>query len=318
MEKQQWPELSYQDAKETYQTLHLWCQIVGKIKLRQLPWVNHSWHVTLQVTPSGFTTGDLPAGKKHFQINFDFREHQLQVVTSLGEKRAFDLANLSVAAFYAMLMSTLQEVGLTLQIHPVPNEVEEAIPFPEDNVHATYNPAQATQLHTAFLLAQEVLARFRAAFTGKCSPVHLFWGSFDLAVTRFSGRTAPRHPGGVPNLPDWVAQEAYSHEASSCGFWPGNEALPMPAFYSYQYPEPAGYKTASVKPASAYYHTTLGEFILPYQDVQQSDNPEQTLMDFLQSTYQAGAQLANWDRKNLEQDASLFPDSFRAKHTSIH
>ncbi|GAA4300374.1 DUF5996 family protein [Nibribacter koreensis] len=312
MEKQQWPELSYDEAKDTYQTLHLWCQIVGKIKLAQLPWVNHSWHVTLQLTPSGFTTGDLPAGKKHFQINFDFKVHQLQVVTSLGEQRSFDLANLSVAGFYAMLMSTLEEVGLSIQINPVPNELEDAIPFPEDNTHATYNPAQATQLHAAFLLTQEVLSKFRAKFTGKCSPVHLFWGAFDLAVTRFSGKPAPKHPGGVPNLPDWVAQEAYSQEVNSCGFWPGNESLPMPAFYSYHYPEPEGYKTASVQPEEAYYHDTLGEYILPYKVVQQSDNPEQTLLSFLESTYRAGAQLANWDRKSLEQDPAILAKTHHA------
>ncbi|QHL86752.1 hypothetical protein GU926_04585 [Nibribacter ruber] len=311
MEKQQWPKLSYEEAKDTYQTLHLWCQIVGKIKMGQLPWLNHSWHVTLQVTPSGFTTGDLPAGKKHFQINLDLRQHQVQVVTSLGEERTFPLANLSVAGFYGLLMSTLQEIGLVVEIHAVPNELENPIPFAEDSVHATYNPAQASQLHTAFLLAQGVLTTFRAEFTGKCSPVHLFWGSFDLAVSRFSGRAAPKHPGGVPHLPDWVAQEAYCKEVSSCGFWPGNEAMPSPAFYSYQYPEPEGYKTAKVQPASAFYHATLGEYILPYQEVQQAEHPEKTLLAFLRSTYQAGAQLGHWDRKTLERDDSLLPESLK-------
>ncbi|MPR35615.1 DUF5996 family protein [Salmonirosea aquatica] len=296
-----WPELVFDQAKDTYETLHLWTQIVGKIKLSRMPWINHSWHVTLIVTPTGLTTGNLPAEKKHFQINFDFREHQLQILTSLGEEKSFPLAHHSVAAFYEKIMAALRELGIEIDIHKVPNELEVVIPFDQDEQHVTYEPQHAADLHTVLLSVNEVLTRFRAEFVGKCSPVHFFWGSFDLAVTRFSGRKAPQHPGGVPHLPDRVAQEAYSHEVSSCGFWPGSVGVPFAAFYSYMYPEPEGYKAAVVKPEAAYYHQTMGEFILPYDVVRQADDPAAMLLDFLQSTYRAGADLADWDRENLEQ-----------------
>ena len=207
---------------------------------------------------------------------------------------------LSVASCYHNILSVLQDVGIECKIHPVPNELVDPVPFHLDTAHATYNPQHAADLHKALLKANEIFTEFRSRFIGKCSPVHFFWGSFDLAVTRFSGRKAPLHPGGVPNLPDRVAQEAYSHEVSSCGFWPGNEAVPFAAFYNYIYPEPDGFMDASIKPGQAYYHKDLGEFILPYKDVQQAEDPSKTLLDFLQNTYDAAANLAKWERDKLE------------------
>jgi hypothetical protein len=298
--KKNWPILSYKDAKETYETWHLWTQIIGKIKLAKLPWINHSWHVTYQVTPTGLTTGSLPDGEQDFQIDFNLLHHQLLITTQSGASKHFGLAGLSVADFYEKVLAALADLGIAATINPVPNEVEVAIPFDQDNQHKTYVPEQAAAFHQALLLAHDILTRFRAGFLGKCSPVHFFWGAFDLAVTRFSGRKAPIHPGGVPHLPDRVVQEAYSHEVSSCGFWPGNEYLPEAAFYAYSYPEPAGFKDAPVAPAAAYYHEGLREFILPYEKVRQAPDPEQAVMEFLQSTYEAAANLAAWDRENLE------------------
>jgi Family of unknown function (DUF5996) len=298
--KKAWPILSYKDARETYETWQLWTQIIGKIKLVKLPWTNHSWHVTFQVTPTGLTTLTLPDEQHPFQIDFDLIHHQLLITTQSGESRQFGLVGLSVADFYKKVLQALGELGIEATINPVPNELAVAIPFDQDTSHKTYIPEQAAAFHQALLLAHQILTRFRAGFLGKCSPVHFFWGGFDLAVSRFSGRKAPTHPGGIPHLPDWVAQEAYSHEVSSCGFWPGNEYLPEAAFYAYIYPEPAGFKDAPVKPAEAYYHQELGEFILPYEKVRQAPDPDKAVMDFLQSTYQAAADLAGWDRDNLE------------------
>jgi hypothetical protein len=298
--KKAWPILSYEDARQTYETWHLWTQIIGKIKLAKLPWINHSWHVTFQVTPTGLTTLSLPDQQQSFQIDFDLIHHQLLITTQSGESRQFGLPGLSVADFYAKVLQALGDLGIEAVMNPVPNEVAIAIPFDQDTGHKTYIAAQAAAFHQALLLAQEVLTRFRAGFLGKCSPVHFFWGGFDLAVSRFSGRKAPKHPGGIPHLPDWVAQEAYSHEVSSCGFWPGNALLPEAAFYAYIYPEPPGFKEAPAAPAEAYYHQDLREFILPYEKVRQSPDPEKAVMDFLQSTYQAAADLSGWDRDNLE------------------
>jgi hypothetical protein len=298
--KKAWPILSYKDARETYETWQLWTQIIGKIKLVKLPWTNHSWHVTFQVTPTGLTTLTLPDEQHPFQIDFDLIHHQLLITTQSGESRQFGLVGLSVADFYKKVLQALGELGIEATINPVPNELAVAIPFDQDTSHKTYIPEQAAAFHQALLLAHQILTRFRAGFLGKCSPVHFFWGGFDLAVSRFSGRKAPTHPGGIPHLPDWVAQEAYSHEVSSCGFWPGNEYLPEAAFYAYIYPEPAGFKDAPVKPAEAYYHQELREFILPYEKVRQAPDPDKAVMDFLQSTYQAAADLAGWDRDNLE------------------
>lgn len=296
----QWPALSYEKGRDTYATLHMWTQIVGKIKLAVAPWINHSWHITLHLTPTGLSTRDMFFENKHFQIDFDFVHHQLRLIMNDGKDRGFDLDHLSVADFYQKIFALLSDSGIDLEIYSMPVEIEDPIPFENDTVHATYDRAQAQALHLALLKTQSVFIHMRCNFTGKCSPVHFFWGSFDLAVSRFSGRTAPTHPGGIPNLPDWVAEEAYSHEVASLGFWPGSEALPEPAFYAYMYPEPTGYKNAGVQPKGAYYHETLREFILPYSLVQKSDSPEEMLSEFLNSTYAAGATLAEWDRDALE------------------
>jgi len=295
-----WPVLSYKEGKATYDTLHMFTQIVGKIKLATLPWVNHSWHVTLHITPTGLTTHNMPYKNENFQIDFDFIEHQLKIKTDKNEFRSFDLRGISVADFYRKIFEKLDELGVEIKIKPVPVELANPIPFKEDTVHATYEDGQVTAFHIALLRIQEVFMEFRSGFKGKCSPIHFFWGGFDLALSFFSGRRAPKHPGGVPGMPDWVAEEAYCREVSSAGFWTGNEMLPEPAFYCYLYPEPEGYKTAKVLPKGAYYHTTLGEFILPYSIVQQSKNPGEKVLDFLHSTYNIGADLAHWDKDILE------------------
>lgn len=293
-----WPALSFNESKDTYETVHLWTQVIGKIKLAKMPWINHAWHVTLLVTPTGLTTGSIPDAFQTFQIDFDFIHDKLVIVTEEGSRREFALKNISVAGFYTKVLNALDELGISVRIIPVPNEIERVIRFDEDELHSTYRSDQMHALHKAFLNAQNVFTQFRSEFNGKCSPVHLFWGGLDLAVSRFSGRKAPLHPGGIPNLPDWVAQEAYSHEVCSCGFWPGSDAVPFAAFYSYIYPEPKGYDKFKVEPADAYYHPVLKENILPYDKVRESSDPEGSLLLFLRSSYNAAAELANWD-KNL-------------------
>jgi hypothetical protein len=268
-----------------------------------MPWVNHSWHVTLYVTARGLTTAPIPCGAKSFQIDFDFIDHQLPVRTSDGDTRSVALRPRSVADFYRELMATLRDLGVATAIYPRPNELADATPFPEDEAHAAYDGDAARRCWRVLVEAERVLTAFRARFQGKCSPVHFFWGAFDLAVTRFSGRPAPRHPGGVPHLPDWVVREAYSHEVCSAGFWPGGGAIPYPAFYSYAYPEPAGYREAAVRPAGAAYSSELREFLLPYDVVRTADAPEAVLLEFLDSTYQAAADLGRWDRSALERVA---------------
>jgi hypothetical protein len=297
--KSEWPELSYNDAKDTYETLHLFTQIIGKIKLAKLPWINHSWHVTLLVTTSGLTVTDLPDRNKNFRMDFDFIQHKLIVKTSDGDIRQIDLPGISVAMFYSNVIKALNQLDIDVKINTTPNEIEHPIPFNKDNLHTTYIPKHVENLHNALLKMNNVFTEFRSGFIGKCSPVHFFWGSFDLAVTRFSGREAPRHPGGVPHLPDRVAVEAYSHELSSAGFWPGSEPVPFAAFYSYAYPEPEDYRYSAIS-EGAYYDSNMREFILPYEVVQKSYNPSQVLMDFLQSTYDAAAESGKWDRRSLE------------------
>jgi Family of unknown function (DUF5996) len=307
-----WPSLPLEEWRETYATLHLWLQIVGKIRLMQNPWVNHSWHVTLYVTASGLTTSRIPYGNRAFQIDFNFVEHRLTVDTSDGRRAALPLEPQTVATFYRRLMELLSTLGVPVKIHRRPNEVADAIPFDQDEVHSAYDPEYANRFWRILVQAERVFLEFRAGFIGKCSPVHVFWGAPDLAVTRFSGRPAPPHPGGVPNLPDWVAREAYSHEVSSCGFWPGGGPVAYPAFYSYAYPEPPGFAQAKVAPAEAFYSTDLREFILPYDVVRGAVSPDGTLLDFLQTTYSAAADLAGWDREALEraQDPAR-PSGFR-------
>ena len=278
----------------------MWTQIVGKVRLVQSAWVNHSWHVTSYVTARGLSTSPIPYSGRTFEIEFDFTDHWLRILTSDGAAAGFALEPQTVAAFYARLMAELKQLGLEVTIKRKPNEIADAIRFDLDDVHRAYDPDYANRFWRILVQSDRVFKIFRARFAGKCSPVHFFWGAPDLAVTRFSGRTAPKHPGGVPNLPDWVAQEAYSHEECIGGFWPGGGPLPYAAFYSYIYPEPAGYPQAIVKPAAAYYNTDLREFILPYDAVRESQSPDDALLEFLQSTYEAAARLAHWDRQALE------------------
>ncbi len=296
-----WPALHFAEWSETAATLHMWTQIVGKVRLALTPWINHSWHVTLYLTARGLTTSPLAHGRRFFEIDFDFIDHLLIIRPSgPGLARTLNLEAMTVADFYDRLMNALREMDLAVTIAAAPNEVEPAIPFAQDRTHAAYDAAAAHRFWRVLLQTDAVFKKFRARFIGKCSPVHFFWGSFDLAVTRFSGRTAPPHPGGVPHLPDAVAREAYSHEVSSAGFWPGNEAMPEPVFYSYAYPTPEGFAEAAVRPAQAYWSTALREFMLPYDAVRTADNPEATLLDFLQTTYEAAARLGRWDRAALE------------------
>lgn len=296
-----WPELTIADWDDTRATVHMWTQIVGKIRTTQMPWINHSWHCTLYVTPHGLTTLAMPHGRRTFQIDFNFVDHRLGITTGDGGARMLELAPMSVADFYARLMSALDELDLPVQIHGRPNEVEKNIPFAEDRAHASYDAAAIGRFHQAMVQTERVMQQFRAGFRGKCSPVHFFWGSFDLAVTRFSGRPAPPHPGGFPNMPDWITREAYSHEVSSCGFWPGGDGTEA-IFYAYAYPEPDGFAASPVQPAAAQYSRQMGEFVLPYAAIAQSTTPEADLLAFFQNTYAAAADNARWDRPALEWD----------------
>jgi hypothetical protein len=295
-----WPELPLAAWRETYATLHLWTQIVGKIRLARTPWLNHSWHITLYVTARGLTTSPIQDGVRTFQIDLDFIDHALRISTSDGAQRQFALAGQSVASFHAAIMAALAELGIHVAIDEMPNELPEPIRFSEDSQHASYDPDAVRRFLQILVNVDRVFKQFRTGFLGKASPVHFFWGSFDLAVTRFSGRRAPRHPGGVPHLSDDVACEAYSHEVSSAGFWPGSGAIDYPAFYSYAYPEPAGFRAAKVKPDAAFFGEALGEFILPYDAVRTATDPDKALLEFLQSTYEAAANAAKWDRDALE------------------
>lgn len=304
-----WPPLPLEPWQDTMETLLLWTQIVGKVRLALTPWVNHSWHVTLYPSARGLTTGPIHHPNGTFEIEFDFRRHHLGVIPATGNEHSFALEGLSVAAFYEALMSALDTLGLSVEIWPTPVELPDPItPFPEDHAHAAYNPEAVERYWQALLSIHRVFSVFRARFLGKVSPVHYFWGASDLAVTRFSGRTAPKHPGGAPNVANWVMEEAYSHELSSAGFWPG-AGLGEAAFYAYAYPEPDGFRTAQVGPAATYYHEDLGEFVLPYEAVRTAVDPDAALLEFLQSTYVAAAELGHWDRADLEFDAGRLPAS---------
>jgi len=294
-----WPDLSIADWKDTCATVHMWTQVIGKIRTSQMPWINHSWHTTLYVTPRGLTTLAMPYDERTLQIDFDFIDHRLLLYSSDGGARSIELSPMSVAEFYARVLRTLDEMGLPIKIHGKPNEVDPSVPFAEDREHDAYDAASVDRFRQALVQTERVMQQFRSGFRGKCSPVHFFWGSFDLAVTRFSGRTAPEHPGGFPNMPDWITREAYSHEVSSCGFWPGGgdqEAI----FYSYAYPTPDGFSDAHVEPEAAAYNPDLGEFVLPYAAIRQSPSPDKDLLAFFQSTYNAAAEAGDWDRQALE------------------
>lgn len=295
-----WPALELHEWVTTRDTLHMWLQIIGKVRLIQSPWINHSWHATFYVTSRGLTTSPIPHGQREFEIYLDFVDHRLAIHASDGRSGGFALEPQTVSGFYRRLMDELVRLDLPVRIVARPNEVAEAIPFAKDDVHRDYDSDAVNRFWRMLVQAERVMMPFRARFIGKCSPIHLFWGAMDLAVTRFSGRAAPLHPGGVPNLPDRVTQEAYSHEVSSCGFWSGTPPVDYPAFYAYAYPEPTGFADARVRPDGAFYSPDLREFILPYARVRESASPDETLLGFLQSTYEAAADLGRWDRAALE------------------
>ncbi|KIF83745.1 hypothetical protein TSA66_00500 [Noviherbaspirillum autotrophicum] len=301
-----WPELPYEAWRDTCETLHMWTQIVGKIRKVQSPWVNHSWNVPLYVTAHGLTTSPIPYGNRLFQIDFDFVDHQLAIQCSDAPTEVIPLVPRSVADFYHQLFSRLSALGLDIKIHGAPNEVLNPVPFQEDTKHASYDSEAANRFWQVLAQADRVFKQFRGRFIGKCSPVHFFWGSFDLALTRFSGRRAPAFSGSVPNCPDWVMREAYSHEVCSCGFWPGSDALPLPIFYTYAYPEPAGFNTHRVMPETARYDPNFREFILPYEEVRHASSPDQMLLEFLEDAYAAAATLGKWDRQALETTEPIY------------
>ncbi|MDQ2898343.1 MAG: DUF5996 family protein [Acidobacteriota bacterium] len=298
-----WPELPLDAWKDTYATLHMWTQIVGKIRMALTPLVNHWWNVTLYVTSRGLTTSAIHYGTRVFDIEFDFFDRQLVIRTGDGAVRSVQLKPRSVADFYREVMRELDSLGIDVKIHATPDEVSDPIPFEEDQVHASYDPEFATRFWRILVSVDAVFKEFRSQFIGKCSPVHFFWGAFDLAVSRFSGRTAPERPGA-----DLMMREGYSHEVISAGFWPGGGEVKGPAFYSYTVPAPDGLDKQSIKPAAAFYDSKLGEFILMYDDMRRLEDPKAGLLEFLQSTYEAGADLAKWDRKALER-APAVPSS---------
>jgi hypothetical protein len=302
-----WPELSYGAWKDTCATLHLWSQIVGKLRLACSPWINHSWHATHYVTARGLTTATIPYGRRTFQVDFDLIDHVLLLTTSEGSRASVELRPRSVADFYRHVMAALERLGVRVEIHGSPNEVADPIPFAQDELHGEYDAVYANRFWRVVASSARVLGDFRSRFIGKCSPVHLFWGGLDLAVTRFSGRTAPPHPGGTPNLPAWVGREAYSHEVISAGFWPGNDAYPHAIFYSYAYPAQEGFADRPVQPRSARWDADLSEFVLPYDELRATGAVEADLMAFLQSTYDAAADLAGWERASLEWPPGAHP-----------
>jgi len=294
-----WPSLPLSQWQDTYATLHRWTQVIGKVRLAQAPLVNHWWQVPLYVTARGLTTSPMPYGTLSFEIDFDFIDHRLLIATSDGRTASLALAPRSVAQFYREVMALLQSLGLPVRIWTMPVEIPDAVPFEQDEAHAAYDADAAHRFWRILVQSERVFTRFRAGFLGKVSPVHFFWGSFDLAVTRFSGRRAPDFVGSAPNVGNWVMREAYSHEVSSAGFWPG-AGIDAPAFYSYAYPPPPGFADAPVRPQGAAWHKGLGEFVLPYDVVRQAPDPDGALLEFLESTYAAAAELGRWDRAALE------------------
>jgi Family of unknown function (DUF5996) len=294
-----WPELNYIAWKETRDTLHLWTQIIGKVRLALTPWLNHSWHVPFYVSVRGLSTSPIHCEHFSFEMTFDFDQGMLDIASTNGLRRQIALRPRTVAEFYGKVMSALEAIGVSVEISEFPCEIAGAIRFSEDRTHSAYDTDYAQRFWKILLQADRVFKQFRTSFLGKSSPVHFFWGSFDFAATRFSGRRAPTHPGGVPGLADAVVREAYSHEVSSAGFWPGGSGVELAAFYSYAYPEPNGFRTAGVAPP-AFFNEALGEYLLPYDAVRSSSDPDAVLLSFLNSTYEAAARAGNWDREELE------------------
>jgi hypothetical protein len=295
-----WPALPYDSWRETYATVHRWLQILGKVRVAAAPWVNHQWHVTLHLTSRGLTTRPIPTDGGTFQLDVDVFDHLLKITRSDGREGSVALEPRTVADFHHALFRELDRMDVRVRIHPYPNEVPDPVPFAEDEQHGAYDGEAVHRFWRAVSSSAEVFEEFRAGFVGKCSPVHFFWGAMDLAVSRFSGRRAPEHPGGVPGLPDRVTREAYSHEVSSAGFWAGGDAYPLPIFYSYAYPSPAGFPGAAVAPHTARWDAELAEFVLPYDAVRTAASPRAEILAFLESTYAAAATLGEWDRSRLE------------------
>ncbi len=295
-----WPALDFPTIQPTLVTLHQWLQIVGKIRLVTMPWQNHSWHTALYISPRGYSTHGIPYEGRIFQIEFNFERHVLLIDCTGEHTIEIKLEPMTVASFYSTIFEKLKKIGIDIKIHGSPNEVEPAIPFIENTINNSYDPVAANTLWQAMLKANGVFNKFRSEFIGKCSPVHLFWGAFDLAVTRFSGNPAPLHPGGMPNMPLEVMQEAYSQEVSSAGFWPGSNKAPEPVFYAYAYPSGEKFGEQQVKPDVAFYSDEMGEYFLKYEDVRQSEDPEATLLAFLRTTYLAAVNTSAWNRANLE------------------
>lgn len=312
----QWPQLFYQDYKETYFTLHRWLQIIGKIKLNKAPCPNHSWHASFRLTSSGMTTMPFPDQDRTLTIDFDFLSHSITFTTSDGDHVTRDLRSESVSDFYERIKKTLDFLNVNAQFSARPNELPDAIPFYKDTQHCEYDPFYAQDLWQAMTKVDVALSKFRARFVGKASEPLFFWGSFDLACSRFSGRRAPEHPGGIPHLPDKVVKEAYSQELFTCGFWPGNEIYPHPAFFCYIYPEPNEFAKDELRNKTAFYHQNLGEYILPYEAVALSTNPEAVLLEFLDECYQKASRLGNWEKEKLESDAYLL--RLQAKNSATH
>ena len=310
-----WPGLPSEEWTATLATLHRWTQIVGKIRMCHTPWINHSWGVPLYVDARGLTTSLIPHVPNAYDMGFDFVDHKLLVRSSDGRSSRVALESKTTAVFFAEVLAALTALGIEADIHPVPSEIPDAVPFPDDTEHATYVPAHAHALWQALVQAHRVFLAFRAEFRGKVSPVHFFWGSFDLAVTRFSGREAPPHPGGMPNFPDDVAREAYSHEVTSLGFWPGSADSPDPIFYAYAYPSPDGLAQARVEPEAAMWLPDLGEFVLPYEAVRTADDPDGAVLAFAESTHAAAADLADWDDSGLRNEANRLGGWWHARRT---
>jgi hypothetical protein len=304
-----WPDLTLSQWADTRDTLHMWMQIVGKVRLGLMPMINHWWQTTLYVSARGLTTSLMPAGDRGLEIEFDFVDHLLDLRATDGDRRQVTLEPRSVASFYTAAMSALDELDVKVHVYPRPSEVVEAIPFEQDERHHSYDADAANRYWLALVQMNRVMVQFRSGFIGKASPVHFFWGGGDLCTTRFSGRRAPQHRGGVPNCPDWVQELAYSHEVSSCGFWPDGSS--EGSFYAYAYPQPEDFSEWNVQPSAAYYDADLGEFLLPYTAVRTAADPDAVLSSFFESTYEAAAELANWDRTSLEVDYSDVPNSGR-------
>ena len=310
VENVNWPDIPFSEWQSTAAALHLYLQIVGKYRLTNSPWINHSWHATFYVTPRGLSTSLVPDGQGGIELQFDLIDHAVRGFCGNGAEESFALVPMSVAEFHGKFLDLLRSLGGTTSFHGSPNELPDPIPFEQDRAPRPYDAPAVTRFHRAMVSVNHVLQQFRTGYRGKVSPVHLFWGSFDLAVTRFSGRRAPQHPGGIPYLPDDVTREAYSHEVSSAGFWAGGGPIDEAAFYAYAYPQPDGFSDAVIRPEAAYYDADFGEFVLPYEAVRASDNPEAMLMAFLQSTYEAAASLGEWDRTqecSLGQKGKVLP-----------